>query len=245
MSISDPSIYFLILLTGAFIAAFVTGAVGFADGLILNAFWLHIMEPASAVALIIVSSFLIHAIPLYKLRKTLDYSRLKPFALFGVIGFPFGMWALTRINPEIFKITIGFLLLGYGLWMLIRSKSSAKMSQKPMLDGVVGLNGGFMGGFAGLAGLLPTLWVGMQNLPKNVQRGTFEPYILIVNLVGIAVFFIAGKITMQVGVDLLWALPALIIGSWLGVKVYPLINDTVFRKTVLVLILLSGLMLLV
>ena len=245
MSISDPSIYFLILLTGAFIAAFVTGAVGFADGLILNAFWLHIMEPASAVALIIVSSFLIHAIPLYKLRKTLDYSRLKPFALFGVIGFPFGMWALTRINPEVFKITIGFLLLGYGLWMLIRSKSSAKMSQKPMLDGVVGLNGGFMGGFAGLAGLLPTLWVGMQNLPKNVQRGTFEPYILIVNLVGIAVFFIAGKITMQVGVDLLWALPALIIGSWLGVKVYPLINDTVFRKTVLVLILLSGLMLLV
>ena len=244
MSISDPSIYFLILLTGAFIAAFVTGAVGFADGLILNAFWLHIMEPASAVALIIVSSLLIHAIPLYKLRKTLDYSRLKPFALFGVIGFPFGMWALTRINPEIFKITIGFLLLGYGLWMLIRSKSSAKMSQKPMLDGVVGLNGGFMGGFAGLAGLLPTLWVGMQNLPKNVQRGTFEPYILIVNLVGIAVFFIAGKITMQVGVDLLWALPALIIGSWLGVKVYPLINDTVFRKTVLVLILLSGLMLL-
>jgi len=245
MSISDPSIYFLILLTGAFIAAFVTGAVGFADGLILNAFWLHIMEPASAVALIIVSSFLIHAIPLYKLRKTLNYSRLKPFVLFGVIGFPFGMWALTRINPEVFKITIGFLLLGYGLWMLIRSKSSAKMSQKPMLDGVVGLNGGFMGGFAGLAGLLPTLWVGMQNLPKNVQRGTFEPYILIVNLVGIAVFFIAGKITMQVGVDLLWALPALIIGSWLGVKVYPLINDTVFRKTVLVLILLSGLMLLV
>nr|MCS5592920.1 TSUP family transporter [Gammaproteobacteria bacterium] len=96
-----------------------------------------------------------------------------------------------------------------------------------------------------LAGLLPTLWVGMQNLPKNVQRGTFEPYILIVNLVGIAVFLSAGKITTQVGVDLLWTLPALIIGSWLGVKVYPLINDTAFRKTVLVLILLSGLMLLV
>ncbi|MCS5590927.1 MAG: sulfite exporter TauE/SafE family protein, partial [Gammaproteobacteria bacterium] len=151
MLITDPSIYFLILLTGAFIAAFVTGAVGFADGLILNAFWLHIMEPASAVALIIVSSFLIHAIPLYKLRKTLDYSRLKPFALFGVIGFPFGVWVLTRINPEIFKITIGFLLLGYGLWMLIRSKSSVKMSQNPTLDGIVGLSGGFMGGFAGLA----------------------------------------------------------------------------------------------
>ena len=54
MSISDPSVYLLILFVGAFIAAFVTGAVGFADGLILNAFWLHIMEPANAIALIIV-----------------------------------------------------------------------------------------------------------------------------------------------------------------------------------------------
>jgi len=228
MSISDPSVYLLILFVGAFIAAFVTGAVGFADGLILNAFWLHIMEPANAIALIIVSSLLIHVIPLYKLRKTLDYSRLKPFVLFGIIGFPFGVWALTRINPEIFKITIGFFLLGYGLWMWF-----------------IGLSGGLMGGFAGLAGLLPTLWVGMQKLPKNVQRGTFEPYILIVNLFGIAIFFFAGKITTQVGFDLLWAMPALIVGSWLGVKVYPLINDVVFRKTVLGLILLSGLMLLV
>ena len=88
-------------------------------------------------------------------------------------------------------------------------------------------------------------WQKMQNLPKNVQRGTFEPYILIVNLVGIAVFFFAGRITTQVGVDLLWAFPALIFGSWLGVKVYPFINEAVFRKTVLVLILLSGLMLLI
>jgi len=245
MSISDPSVYLLILFVGAFIAAFVTGAVGFADGLILNAFWLHIMEPANAIALIIVSSLLIHVIPLYKLRKTLDYSRLKPFVLFGIIGFPFGVWALTRINPEIFKITIGFFLLGYGLWMLSRGKSSANVSQKSTLDGFIGLSGGLMGGFAGLAGLLPTLWVGMQKLPKNVQRGTFEPYILIVNLIGIAIFFFAGKITTQVGFDLLRAMPALIVGSWLGVKVYPLINDVVFRKTVLGLILLSGLMLLV
>ena len=244
MPIFDPSIYLLILLAGAFIAAFVTGAVGFADGLILNAFWLHIMEPSAAIPLVITSGLLIHIIPLYKLRKTLDFSRLKLFAVFGVIGLPFGLWALTRINPELFKLTIGFLLLGYGLWMLSRSKSSAHVSQKPTLDGFVGLSGGFMGGFAGLAGLLPTLWMGMQNLPKNVQRGTFEPYILIVNLVGIAVFFFAGKITTQVGVDLLWVLPALILGSWLGVKVYPFINEVVFRKTVLVLILLSGLMLL-
>jgi uncharacterized membrane protein YfcA len=245
MLISEPLIYLLILLCGAFIAAFVTGAVGFADGLILNAFWLHILEPASAIPLVIVSGLLIHVTPLYKLRKTLDFSRLKPFVVCGAIGAPLGMWILTFVDPAIFKTLIGLLLLAYGFWMLMATNLSFNISRKLPLDGFIGLSGGLMCGFAGLGGLLPTIWVGMQRLPKNLQRGTYEPFILIVNLVAIIAFFIADLFTMQVGYDLLRALPALILGSWLGVKIYPFINDTVFQKTVLGLILLSGLMLLI
>jgi hypothetical protein len=244
MLISDPLIYLLILLSGALVAAFVTGAVGFADGLILNAFWLHIMKPTSAIALIIVSSLLIHAIPLYRLRNTLDYSRLKSFVIFGIIGFPFGMWALISIDPEIFKIFIGCLLLGYGLWMLGRGVSPV-VRQRPTLDGVVGFSGGFMGGFSALSGLLPTLWMSRQGVPKNVQRGTFEPYIVALNLVGIVAFYSGGKITAQIGFDLLCVTPILILGSLAGTKIYPHINDAIFRKAILILILLSGLMLLV
>ena len=81
MIISEPIFYLLILLTGAFLAGLVTGATGFAGGLILNAFWLHIMEPNSAIPLIITSCLLISAAPIYKLRKTLDFSKLRPFIL--------------------------------------------------------------------------------------------------------------------------------------------------------------------
>ena len=55
MIISDPSIYLLILISGAFTAAFVQGASGFGSGLVLNAFWLHIMEPAIAIPLNIIT----------------------------------------------------------------------------------------------------------------------------------------------------------------------------------------------
>ena len=71
MSISDPSIYLLILLGGAFLGAFVQGATGFGSGLIINAFWLHIMEPAYAIPLNVVTSLFISGIPIYKLRKKL------------------------------------------------------------------------------------------------------------------------------------------------------------------------------
>ena len=44
--------------------------------------------------------------------------------------------------------------------------------------------------------------------------------------------------------DLIKTIPAVIVGSWLGIKIYNQINEGLFRKTVLALILISGLFLL-
>lgn len=245
MIISDPFFYLLILLAGAFAAGLVTGATGFAGGLILNAFWLHIMEPISAIPLIITSCLLISASPIYKLRKTLDFSKLKPFILSGVIGTPLGMLLLTLTDPNIFKVSIGMFLVTYTLWMLKSNSFSIKVNENRSVDSFIGLISGLMGGFAALGGLLPTIWVGLQRLPKNTQRGTYEPFIFITSLTALVSFYIAGFFTTQVVYDFLKIVPILMLGSWLGVKIYPSINEDFFQKTVLVLILLSGIMLLI
>ncbi|MBL6933692.1 MAG: sulfite exporter TauE/SafE family protein, partial [Rhodospirillales bacterium] len=113
------------------------------------------------------------------------------------------------------------------------------------LDGVVGLSGGIMGGFAGLSGLLPTLWAGIRGWPRTRQRGTYQPFILLMHALGIATFGASGMITQQTATNLMWCLPAIIGGSWLGVKAYPHLNDALFKRLVLGLILISGVTLLV
>ena len=245
MIISDPTIYFLILILGAFVAAFVTGAVGFADGLIFNAFWLHIMDPIAAVQLVIVASLIVHLQPLYKLRQELNYTRLRPFAFFGIVGVPLGIALLIYSQPALFKAGVGVLLLTYGVWMLGKSGNTLIGKSKKVTDSFVGFVGGVMGGFSGIGGLLPTIWMNLQNENKNTQRGTYEPFILFINIAGITGFVIAGKITESVFSDLLVIMPALMIGSWLGIKIYPKLNEVLFRKIVLGCILLSGLGLLV
>lgn len=241
---TDPSLYLPLLITGAFLAAFAIGAVGFADALILNAVWLHIMEPAAAIPLVVACGVIMHGIPLYKLRKTLDFSHLWPFVLCGVIGVPLGTWALEHLEPDIFRTAIGMMLVGYGLWMLLRPQSSIGETGGRAADGLVGLSGGFMGGFAGLSGLFPTLWVGARGWPKNRQRGTYQPFILVMHGVGIATFAASGMITWRTGRDFLWCFPAILVGLWVGLKVYPYLNDQVFRRVILGLILLSGVTLL-
>ncbi len=244
MLISDPVIFQSILLFGAFFAGIVQGATGFGSGIVLNAFWLHILEPSAAISLNIVSCLFVSALPIYKLRKTLDFSKLKSFVIFGVIGIPTGLILLTITDPTIFKTTVGFILVLFSIWKFRSRDILINFKSNPTLDKFIGFISGILGGFAALGGILPTIWVGLQKLPKNTQRGTYEPFIFITSIAAVISFYFAGFLTLDIFFNFLTAFPALMLGSWIGIKIYALINEALFRQVILGLIFLAGLVLL-
>jgi hypothetical protein len=69
--------------------------------------------------------------------------------------------------------------------------------------------------------------------------------IFITSLAALISFYIVGLFTIQIVYDFFKILPILMLGSWLGVKIFPLINEGLFQKIVLALILMSGIMLLI
>jgi len=242
--ISDPVIFQSILLFGAFFAGIVQGATGFGSGIVLNAFWLHILEPSAAISLNIVSCLFVSALPIYKLRKTLDFSKLKSFVVFGVIGIPTGLLILTMTDPTIFKTTVGFILVIFSIWKFRGKNILINFRSNPTLDKLIGFISGILGGFAALGGILPTIWVNLQRLPKNTQRGTYEPFIFITSIAAVVSFYFAGLLTLDIFYNFLKVFPALVIGSWIGVKIYSFIDEALFRQVILGLIFLAGLVLL-
>jgi len=244
MLISDPVIFQSLLLFGAFFAGLVQGATGFGSGIVLNAFWLHILEPSAAISLNIVSCLFVSALPIYKLRKTLDFSKLKSFVFFGVIGIPTGLLILTITDPSIFKTTVGFILVIFSIWKFKSKDILINFKSNPALDKLIGFISGILGGFAALGGILPTIWVNLQRLPKNTQRGTYEPFIFITSIAAVISFYFAGFLTLDIFYNFLKAFPALMLGSWIGIKIYALINEALFRQVILGLIFLAGLVLL-
>ena len=244
MLISDPVIFQSLLLFGAFFAGLVQGATGFGSGIVLNAFWLHILEPSAAISLNIVSCLFVSALPIYKLRKTLDFSKLKSFVFFGVIGIPTGLLILTMTDPSIFKTTVGFILVIFSIWKFKSKDILINFKSNPTLDKLIGFISGILGGFAALGGILPTIWVNLQRLPKNTQRGTYEPFIFITSIAAVISFYFAGFLTLDIFYNFLKVFPALMLGSWIGIKIYALINEALFRQVILGLIFLAGLVLL-
>lgn len=230
----------LIIPLGAFLASFVVAAAGFGDALVLGAIWFQFMDPIDAVPLIVACGFSMHTLPLIKLRKDLDFSCLPVFAVAGVIGVPLGVWFLSHVAPAPFKMGIGWFLIIYILFIFVMPNGLKVTAGGKVADGVVGFTGGVLGGFAGLSGVTPTLWAGLRDWPKSRQRGVYQPFCLIMHAVTFLWLAWQGLVTSETLTRLLWALPAIAVGTWLGLILYKKLDDKRFRQLILGLILISG-----
>lgn len=225
---------------GAFLAALVAAAAGFGDALILGAIWFQFMDPIDAVPLIIASGLVMHAVPIVRLRKELDYSQLPVFAVAGVLGVPLGVWLLAHTAPEPFRLGVGWLLVMYVGFIFLMPRNMKIEGGGKAADGAVGFAGGVLGGFAGLSGVTPILWTGLRGWPKARQRGVYQPFVFIMHCITLAGLTWHGMVGMQTLERFLWCLPAIGLGTWLGLIIYRKLNEVRFRQFILGLVFVSG-----
>lgn len=237
-----------IIFGGALLAALAAGSTGFAYAIIAMAIWLHIMPPARAVPLVVVSSIVLNIGLMWHLRATVAFRRLAPFLFGALVGVPIGIYALRFLDPSIIRDLVGGVLVAYSVIMYTRRKMPVLQlspSTAVRLDGAVGILGGFMGGATSLNGMFPTLWSGLRGWDKRQQRGVIQPYILLVHLYTLLWLGGVGGIGKQTLHDALLCLPALVLGGVVGLALFDRFSDEHFRKLILILFLTSGVLLLV
>lgn len=230
----------LVFVAGTFAAAFVTGLAGFEFGMIAAAFWMHALTPVEVTALIVAYAFLVQGRAVWKLRDKLNLRRLMPFVVGGLIGVPIGIFVLRWADPATLRIAVGCLLIAFSFYNIARPALREIRNAGVVLDTGVGTLNGMLGGATGLSGILVMIWSGLRGWQRDEQRAVFQPAAVasyIVILIGLAG---SGSFTAHIGWLFLSGLPALAVGSWLGWKLYGKLDDAVFRKIVLYLLLASG-----
>ena len=135
-----------LIVLGALCGGFVTGLAGFGTGLTALAFWLYVVDPVVAAALVVILSIVGQLQSLYTVRRAVRWQRAWPFLLGGVIGVPLGVAALRLVDPKTLKGLLGLLLVGYtSITLGFRHLPTVAWGGK-MADGVVGFGGGVLGG---------------------------------------------------------------------------------------------------
>ena len=233
-----------LFVTASFAAAAVAGIAGFAFGLVAASVWLHILTPLQTTSLIVAFGLLVQGYSVWRLRHAVRFERLWPFVLGGCLGVPLGVELLRVIDAADARRLVGILLILFVLYSVWRPNLRAPGTIGRSSDGAIGFCNGVIGGCTGLAGIVVTSWCSLRAWPKDEQRAVFQP-------TGVAIFattaaWLGGHGDLDIATFklIVLGLPAVLLGVWLGLKLYGRLDEAGFRKLVLVLLFVSGLSLL-
>jgi uncharacterized protein len=229
------------LILGALVAGFTTGFAGFGTGLVASGLWFHALPAPMVPPLVAVASVAAQIVGLITVRKAFNWSRALPYLGGGVIGVPLGIAALAAASPFVLRTSMGAFLVAYALYQLaLRNNSMIGDRGGKTADSLIGIGGGFLGGFAGLSGPLPLIWLQLRGGDSAEQRATYQPFNLIVLALASMGMGISGQITTNVLWMALFCLPMTIIGAWVGARTYAVVSPQTFQRVVLSILLVSG-----
>ncbi len=110
---------------------------------------------------------------------------------------------------------------------------------------LIGFGGGLIGGLTAMPGALPTIWCDMHGVPKSRQRGLVQPFIAAMQIFALTLMLLRRDLSPKILLDLALSAPALLAGSALGIFAFRNVGETTFRRAILAILLLSGLLLVV
>jgi uncharacterized protein len=227
----------------AFVASFTSGLAGFAFGLVALGLWLHFLEPAVAGPLVVLGSLLGQLITTFTMRRSFRPDLVWPFIVGGALGVPLGVLVLKYAEPGPLRRGFGIFLMAYAAYALLRPRMKPVLTGGRLADGGVGMVGGVMGGIAGLSGAIPVLWCDLRGWGKELARGVYQPFNIAMHTLALTGMAIAGLLDARVWTAFAFCVPGILLGTWLGLKLYAHVDDRQFRAIVLWLVLASGVVL--
>jgi uncharacterized membrane protein YfcA len=230
----------IIFLVATFLGALVAGLTGFAFGIVVASIWLYVLTPLQTATLVVAFGLIVQGYAVWTLRRALAWEKLWPFVAGAAIGVPIGVTVLAWANPVHVKAGFGVCLVLYSLYALLRPAMKPVAAGGAIADAAVGFFNGVLAGVTGLAGILVTIWCGLRGWRKDEQRAVFQPAAVAIFAMTAAWLGANGAITADIVRLFLSGLPPLFAGAWLGMTLYGRLDETAFRKIVLVVLMASG-----
>lgn len=165
----------------------------------------------------------------------------------AVIGVVFGALTLRVIPSDLLKQVVGAFSLGIVAYKFLSvSLSQLEYSARAWHGVLAGWTGGFASTLASVGGPPVTAFLLLQKPTPSVFVGTVTLFFFIVNLLKVPLYLLLGQdvLDVQAVLGILWVLPIIPLGVWLGRRIVLWLDPRVFEWIMIALLLYSGLTLL-
>jgi uncharacterized protein len=238
-SVFSTNATLIVTLVSIFVGSLAAGLAGFAFSAISGGMLFHWLTPIEAVPLLLACSITTQLVSIAKLSKTMQWRQCLPYLFGGLAGIPVGAQLLSGLNPHTFAAGFGAFLVCYSIYMTLRPSLVVRGGSR-LAEIAAGFAGGITGGATAFPGAIPTIWCNLRGLSKTEQRGIVQPFILLMQIATLVYFSRLGIFVSATWTIFFWCVPAVLAGTWLGLSLFHRVNDGVFRRVVLLFLLISG-----
>ena len=159
---------------------------------------------------------------------------LVPWILAGIL---MGYLVLLKIDSPQLKYLLGFLVIALNLFQMVRDLMGSRMDQNIpnslWFSGTIGILAGFATMVGNVAGSVMSVYLLAKRLPKSEFVGTGAWFYLFVNLIKVPFYVQLGMITDESLLFDAFAIPAVLLGTYLGIKILPRIPQQLFKWIIL------------
>lgn len=222
------------------IASTVKGLTGFGFALTSLPLLTIFLAPKTAVPLITVCSVFLDGYTLYEARRHVKYREITPLVVSGIIGMILGTYFLVSLDSEAIRLAIGVvtvLFAGASMMGIRKEISNEKLTSIP-----VGLVSGILGGSMSISGPPIVLFFNNQNVEKTTFRANLIAYFFSLYVATVPAYVFGNLITVDLLGSSIIMVPIMFLGATLGIRLSRKVDEAVFKKIALLLVLVTGLM---
>lgn len=230
-----PITLFLII----FSAFFTLGLTGFGHALVAMPLLTPLVGLPVAAPLVALASLAGEVVTFVRYRSALNFRTVRRLITASLIGIPIGVLGLRYVDAHIGLTILGVIAAGYGLYSLLNLRLPE--IQHPNWAYGFGFAAGLLVGAYNTGGPPVVIYGTCRRWKPAEFKGNLQGMFLLNSTLVVTVHALSGNLTPTVLENFLIALPAIGAGLLAGFVASRYINPVIFRKIVLVMLVILGL----
>jgi len=222
------------------VAAFVRGVSGFGLALILAPILLLLMDAKSTVVVNLFLAIISNLVVLPFNFRHIYLKGILPMLVLTIPGVAVGAWIITVIEPSILKMVIGAVTVISAIPLAVGI--SRAFHKEKLACGISGFLGGLIGTSTSLGGPPVVLFMHNQNWRKETIHASLAAYFTFHAVFSIGALVITGIVEVPTLVTTGSLLPALLIGTLVGMVAFRKLSQRLFRIITLSIIVCAGIL---
>lgn len=229
------TLQFVYIGLAVFAGGILRGISGFGFSLTLIVILTLFMPPILATALIFIWEISASILHLPFVWRQVDWKALKWLSIGIILGTPFGVWLVMYIPPTPMTVLINGTVIILSIIMLRGYTLKRNLTPLEMIG--TGTISGIINGASANGGPPVILLFFSSPAGVHVGRASLIAFFLFTDIFASTLFASQGLMGKEILITSLYYIPWLALGIYIGSKLYSKINEVLFKRFVIILLI--------